>query len=194
MSPEELRRLRTGQQPQGQQPMITDGSMSQSDAAAMAMMDPTGMMGYNPLLGAGGQPDIKRVDRWLRYTPPKGDDVNKFWMTETELAEELVKANLTVKEFNWFIREYAEIEAIAGGDGNAKWVQSRQRKFMLKLQMTRARSDNHEVGMRDVGWLMGQNINQRGVSEVKMPSEDTNTKAVGGGGFLGIFRRGGGGQ
>jgi hypothetical protein len=105
-------------------------------------------------------------------------------MTETDLAEELAKANLVKEEYNWFVREYSEIEAIAGGDGNQKWVQSRQRKFMLKLEMTRSRTDNKEVGMRDGTLLLTQNISQK--SDVKMPTENTNP--VNNGGFFGLLR------
>lgn len=187
MNPTQLRAMREGKPipPDNQvaaqmgPPMLTDGSQP--------MMDPNMMMdmGYNPMLQMGGPPDIRRVDRWLQYKPLKKEDEGKFWVTETELAEEQAKGNLTREEYNWFIREYAEIEAIAGGDGNEKWVRSRQRKFMQKLILTRSRSDNKEIGLRDGTLLMTQNVNQR--SDVKMPTENLNPSG-GNGGFFGFLR------
>lgn len=177
MTPEELRMMRAGQKVNVNQPMIGDGTMSEQQMMAMESM-------YNPMMQMGGSPDIKRVDRWLQYKHPSEKDAGKFWVTETDLAEELAKANLTKEEYNWFVREYSEIEAIAGGDGNEKWVQSRQRKFMMKLEMTRSRTDNKEVGMRDGTMLLTQNINQK--SDVKMPTENTNP--VNNGGFFGLLR------
>lgn len=177
MTPEELRMMRAGQKVNCQQPMLGDGSMSEQQMIAMESM-------YNPMMQMGGSPDIKRVDRWLQYKHPESKDTGKFWVTETDLAEELAKANLTKEEYNWFVREYSEIEAIAGGDGNEKWVQSRQRKFMMKLEMTRSRTDNKEVGMRDGTLLLTQNISQK--SDVKMPSENPNP--VNNGGFFGLLR------
>lgn len=180
MTPEELRMMRQGQKVPVQQPMFGDGSqMSEQQMMAMESM-------YNPMMNMGGSPDIRRVDRWLEYKIPGKDDADRFWMTETDLAEELAKANLVKEEYNWFVREYAEIEAIAGGDGNQKWVQSRQRKFMLKLEMTRSRTDNKEVGMRDGTLLLTQNINQK--SDVKMPNENPNPVPTGG--FFGLLRGG----
>ena len=174
--------MRQGQQVprQGQQAMIGDGTMSVQEQQQMMAMEAS----YNPMLQMGGAPDIRRVDRWLQYKVPKKEDIDKFWVTETELAEELAKANLTKEEYNWFVREYSEIEAIAGGDGNERWMQSRQRKFMMKLNMTRARSDNKEMGLRDGTLLMSQNVNQK--SDVKMPSENLNPQNNGG--FFGFLR------
>jgi hypothetical protein len=125
------------------------------------------------------------VDRWLQYKHPKSEDVNKFWVTETDLAEELAKANLTKSEYDWFVREYTEIESIAGGDGNEKWVQSRQRKFMMKLNATRSRSDNPERGLRDGTLLMTSNISQK--SDVKIPS-DVPASGNPQGGFFSFLR------
>lgn len=191
MTPEELRRLRTGQMPQQQQ-MIGDGmsgmteaEMQNEMALQQAMM--SGGMGVNPMLMSGGQPDIKRVDRWLKYPIISSEDSGKFWLTETELAEELVKANVDQKLYNWAVREYTEIEALAGGDGNEEWVKSRQRKLMFKIRLTRSRPDIREMGMRDAHHLLGQNVTNK--SEVKMPTVDTENKGSGGGGFFGIFRR-----
>ena len=185
MTPEQLRAMRTGQKPQMQQGASSDMMLMDPNAPAtaadMAMMESM----YNPMLSMGGAPDIRRVDRWLQYNVPNKDDVDKFWVTETALAEELAKANLTKEEYNWFVREYAEIEAIAGGDGNAKWVTSRQRKFMMKLNATRSRSDNKEHGLRDGTLLMTQNVNQK--SDVKVPSE--NLSPGDNGGFFGFLRR-----
>jgi hypothetical protein len=143
-------------------------------------------MAYNPMIAGGGQPDIRRVDRWLEYKIPTEENKDKFWVTETGLAEELAKANLTKDEYNWFVREYTEIEAIAGGDGNEKWVQSRQRKFMMKLNMTRSRSDNPERGLRDGTLLMTSNINQK--SDVRMPSESNGNQGVNNGGFFSFIK------
>ena len=172
--------MRQGQKvPMQQQQMIGDGSAAMSEQQMMAMEAM-----YNPMMNMGGSPDIRRVDRWLQYKLPDDKDVGKFWVTETDLAEELAKANLTREEYNWFVREYSEIEAIAGGDGNQKWVQSRQRKFLMKLEMTRSRTDNKEVGMRDGTLLLTQNISQK--SDVKMPSE--NTSPAESGGFFGLLR------
>lgn len=180
MTPEELRMMRNGQKvPMQQQQMIGDGSQAMSEQQMMAMEAM-----YNPMMNMGGSPDIRRVDRWLQYKLPDDKDVGKFWVTETDLAEELAKANLTKEEYNWFVREYSEIEAIAGGDGNQKWVQSRQRKFLMKLELTRSRTDNKEVGMRDGTLLLTQNISQK--SDVKMPSE--NTGPAESGGFFGLLR------
>ena len=183
MTPEQLRMMRQGQKPQMQQQdpnmALMDPSMQQPSQQEM-MMDQM----YNPMLQMGGAPDIRRVDRWLQYKVARDSDANKFWVTETELAEELAKANLTKEEYNWFVREYAEIEAIAGGDGNEKWVQSRQRKFMQKLIMTRSRSDNPEKGLRDGTLLMTQSVKQE--STVKMPSENLNPQNNGG--FFGFLR------
>ena len=180
MTPQELRAMRNGERVQMQgQGMISDGSMPMNEQQMMMME-----AAYNPMMQMGGAPDIRRVDRWLQYKVPKDEDVDKFWVTETELAEELAKANLTKEEYNWFVREYSEIEAISGGDGNERWMQSRQRKFMMKLNMTRARSDNKEMGLRDGTLLMSQNVNQK--SDVKMPTENTNP--MGSGGFFGLLR------
>lgn len=186
MTPEQLRAMRTGQrQPQQQMAQPSDMMMmdpnAPASAADMAMMESM----YNPMLSMGGAPDIRRVDRWLQYKVPTKEEEDKFWVTETALAEELAKANLTKEEYNWFVREYAEIEAIAGGDGNSKWVQSRQRKFMMKLNATRSRSDNKEHGLRDGTLLMTQNTRQE--SAVKMPSENLNPGDNGG--FFGFLRR-----
>ena len=109
MTPEELRMMRNGQKvPMQQQQMIGDGSQAMSEQQMMAMEAM-----YNPMMNMGGSPDIRRVDRWLQYKLPDDKDVGKFWVTETDLAEELAKANLTKEEYNWFVREYSEIEAIA---------------------------------------------------------------------------------
>ncbi len=173
--------------PMQTQQMIGDGSgMTDMELQQELAMEQQMMGGYNPLMMSGGQPDIKRVDRWLRVKVPQGADADKFWMTETDLLEELAKSNLTGKEYNWFIREYAEIEAIAGGDGNEMWAKSRQRKFLLRLNLARSRVDNKEVGMRDAAWLMGQNINQK--SNVVMPAEENQSAAASGRrGLLGLF-------
>ena len=180
MTPEQPRAMRQGQKVQQDQPMITDGGMSMQEQQQMMAMEQM----YNPMLSMGGAPDIRRVDRWLQYKVPEDKDVDKFWVTETALAEELAKANLTKEEYNWFVREYSEIEAIAGGDGNEKWMQSRQRKFMMKLNMTRARSDNPEKGLRDGTLLMTQNVNQK--SDVKMPTDNMGGPEAGG--FFGLFK------
>lgn len=183
MTPEQLRAMRNGQPIPQNQSMVSDGTMSQQEQQQM-MQQQMMMEQYNPMLNMGGPPDIRRVDRWLQYKVPNEKDSDKFWMTETELAEELAKANLVKEEYNWFIREYAEIEAISGGDGNEKWLQSRQRKFMLRLNLTRSRSDNKEMGLRDGTLLMTQNVNQK--SDVKMPSENLNPNNNGG--FFGFLR------
>lgn len=179
MTPEQLRAMRNGQPIPQQQQMIGDGAMAAQEQQMM-MMD----AGYNPMLGMGGSPDVRRVDRWLTTKIPAEENIEKFWFTETELAEELAMGNFTKEEYNWIIREYAEIEAIAGGDGNEKWVQSRQRKLFLKIKATRSRSDNKEIGLRDGTLLMTQNINQK--SDVKMPSENLNP--ANNGGFFGFLR------
>lgn len=114
---------------------------------------------------------------------PKIEDINKFWMTETELAEELAMANLTKEEADWFYREYLEVEAIAGGDGNELWKQSRQRKFLLKLKLTRSRSDNPERGLRDGTMLNTQNVNQK--SDVRIPTESQQAPP----GFFSFLRK-----
>lgn len=173
--------MRNGQSVQHDQPALGDGTMSMQEQQQMAAMDAAY---YNPMMNMGGPPDIRRVDRWLQYKTPKAEDTGKFWVTETDLAEELAKANLTREEYNWFVREYAEIEAISGGDGNEKWMESRQRKFMMKLNMTRSRSDNRELGLRDGTLLMTQNVNQK--SDVKIPSENMNPGNNGG--FFGLLR------
>ena len=180
MTPEQLRAMRNGQTIPDSQQMIGDGTMSPQEQQQMVAMEAM----YNPMLQMGGAPDIRRVDRWLQYNVPKNEDANKFWLTETALAEELAKANLTKEEYNWIVREYAEIEAINGGDGNEEWVKSRQRKLMLKLNMTRSRSDNPERGLRDGTLLMTQNVNQK--SDVKMPTENMNPQNTGG--FFGFLR------
>jgi hypothetical protein len=181
MTPQELRAMRRGERvqiPSGQSQMIGDGSPMTEQQ--MMMMEAA----YNPMMQVGGSPDVRRVDRWLTTKIPREDDVHKFWFTETELAEELAMGNFTKEEYNWFIREYAEIEAIAGGDGNEMWVRSRQRKLFLKIKATRSRSDNKEVGLRDGTLLMTQNVSQK--SDVKMPTENQNQ--VNAGGFFGLLR------
>jgi hypothetical protein len=184
LTPEQIRAMRSGSPMPMHQQMIGDGSqMSPQDMQRQMQMEEAM---YNPMMGMGGAPDIRRVDRWLQYKVPDEETSGKFWLTETTLAEELAKGNLTKEEYNWIVREYAEIEAIAGGDGNGEWVKSRQRKLMLRLNMTRSRSDNPEKGLRDGTLLMAQNVNQK--SDVKMPGEtmgDSNT-----GGFFGLLRRG----
>jgi len=170
MTPEQLRAMREGRPippTMQQQALLGDGAGLSPEEQAMMMAEMQG--GYNPMLAGAGQPDIRRVDRWLQYKAPKGEDVGKYWVTETELAEELAKANLTKEEYNWFVREYTEIEMIGGGDGNAKWVLRRQREFMMKLNMTRSRSDNPERGLRDGTLLMTQNTTQK--SDVRIPTE-----------------------
>jgi hypothetical protein len=181
MTPQELRAMRRGDKVPVQQgpPMLGDGS--QMSEQQMMMMEAA----YNPMMQMGGSPDIRRVDRWLQYKVPNESDNGKFWVTETALAEELAKANLTKEEYNWFVREYAEMEAIAGGDGNEKWLASRQRKFMMRLEATRSRTDNKELGLRDGTLLLTQNIQQK--SDVKMPTE--NQGNLNAGGFLGLWGR-----
>lgn len=167
MTPEELRQMRNRLKAREQG--LIEGNVCEQQAITPQQEAIEDAMAYNPMVYGSGQPDIRRVDRWLQYKRPKAEDENKFWVTETEMAEELAKANLTKVEYDWFVREYTEIESIAGGDGNEKWVRSRQRKFMMKLEATRSRSDNPERGLRDGTLLMTQNINQK--SDVKIPSE-----------------------
>lgn len=181
MTPNEINAIRRGEKVhmQPNQQMLGDGSpMSEQQMMAMdAAM-------YNPMMGMGGTPDARRVDRWLETKIPTGDDADKFWLTETELAEELAKGNFTREDYNWINREYAEIEALSGGDGNEEWVKSRQRKLLLKIKSTRGISDNKELGLRDGTLLMTQNINQK--SDVKMPGESQVGQDAGG--FFGLAR------
>lgn len=188
MTPEQIRAIRNGQQPAGQNPMamVPTGQdpnmmMDPMMAGGMMPMDP-GM--YNPMMAGQNTPNIKTMDRWMSVRFPKKEDSGKLGITETDLIEELVKANVTKEDYNWFVREYYEIEAVRGGDGNEMWFEQRQRKFLLKLELTRARSDNKDAGMRDALLLLTQNINQK--SDVKMPSENLNPATNGG--FFGLLR------
>lgn len=192
MTPEQMRAIRSGQKmppgaqqqmmmvPQAAGPVMPPGGEMMMDPSMM-MMDPSM---YNPMLAGTGGPNVQTMNRWLTPQLPKTEDLDRFWVTETAMIEELAKANLTKDEYNWFVREYAEIEAIAGGDGNEKWVRSRQRKFLMRLEATRSRPDNKEIGVRDATLLLTQTINQK--SDVKMPSENLNP--VNNGGFFGILR------
>lgn len=193
MTPEQIRAMREGKplskQPINQQQMAmvpagTEQNMMIDPMMGGAMIDPSM---YNPALVGSGGPNIKTMDRWVSVKFPKSkEDREKVWVTETDLIEELVKANVPKEEYNWFVREYYEIEAVRGGDGNQKWAEQRQRVFLLKLELTRARPDNKDQGMRDALLLLTQNINQK--SDVKMPNDNVNTG--GSGGFFGLLRRG----
>lgn len=180
---DDIRRIRSGEQPQDPNQQVMDPQQMAMMQAGVDPMMMGGIGGYNPL-AFGSSPDTRRIDRWLEYRKLKPEDEGKFWVSETDLAEELTKANLTREEAQWFNREYFEIETLAGGEGNEEWVKSRQRRFMVKLRITRSRSDNKEIGIRDATLLNTQNVNQ--VSQVKMP-EAENTG--GGGGWFGLGRR-----
>lgn len=187
MTPEELRAMRRGERPQIFQPQgqLTDGSgggtmagqpMSEQQMMAMEQM-------YNPMMNMGGSPDIRRVEKWLETKIPTKDDKQGLWLTETTLIEELTKSNLSSELANWCFREWREIVALAGGDGNEWWIADRQNNLLFFIKVNRSVNDRAEKGLRDGVLLMTQNINQK--SDVKMPQEVGAQRT--GGGFFGFF-------
>jgi len=181
MTPQELRAMRRGEKVNvNQQPMLGDGSMPMSEQQMM-MMDAAG---YNPMLSMGGTPDARRTDRWLETKMP--EKKTGLWLTDSLIIEELAKSNLSTEDSKWCFREWREIVALAGGDGNNEWVNNRQNALLFFIKINRSVSDRAEKGLRDGTMLMTQNINQK--SDVKMPTENIGETSTGG--FLSLLRRG----
>lgn len=107
---------------------------------------------------------VATVDPW-KQNPPQtnrerfadrvlGQRMNKedapeghpLWLIQGSLIELLALLNITKKEYNKFVRDWSDIEALAQGGGNKQIVSRKLEKMLYGLQLMRSRGDNKLEG------------------------------------------------
>ena len=80
---------------------------------------------------------------------PKNAPWGSLWVIHTGFIEQVALLNITKSEQRSLLRQWADIQVLSEGDGNADIVESEQDEFMLKIVSYKSRSDNPEKGVRE---------------------------------------------
>jgi hypothetical protein len=72
-----------------------------------------------------------------------------LWVTHTGFLEQVALLNITKSEQRSLLRQWADIQVLSEGDGNADIVEHEQDIFALKIVSYKSRSDNPEKGIRE---------------------------------------------
>lgn len=72
-----------------------------------------------------------------------------LWVIHTGFIEQIALLNITKSEQRGLLRQWADIQVLAEGDGNEDIVEAEQDEFMLKIVSYKSRSDNPERGVRE---------------------------------------------
>lgn len=128
--------------------------------------------------------DEQFLDRVLNHRipvqqTPSGCDL---WLTRSGIVEVLALLNINSKDYNRFVRDWADIEDLSQGGGNKELVAAEQEEFFMAMQLYRSRGDNEVKSYTE----RSAHFTNRNVSEqtVKMPQNEN--KPVG---LLDVFRR-----
>jgi len=102
---------------------------------------------------------------------PKGAPWGSLWVIHTGFIEQIALLNITKSEQRGLLRQWADIQVLSEGDGNADIVESEQDEFMLKIVSYKSRSDNPEKGIRE----RTAHITNKTISDqtVNMPKSET---------------------
>lgn len=80
---------------------------------------------------------------------PKNAPWGSLWVIHTGFIEQIALLNITKSEQRSLLRQWADIQILAEGDGNKEIVESEQDEFVLKIVSYKSRSDNPEKGIRE---------------------------------------------
>jgi hypothetical protein len=102
---------------------------------------------------------------------PKGAPWGSLWVIHTGFIEQIALLNITKSEQRGLLRQWADIQVLSEGDGNADIVESEQDEFMLKIVSYKSRSDNPEKGIRErTAHITNKTITDQ---TVQMPKSET---------------------
>jgi hypothetical protein len=93
-----------------------------------------------------------------------------LWIANTGFIEQVALLNITKSEQKSLLRQWADIQVLAAGDGNKDIVEEEQMEFMMKIVSYKSRSDNPEKGIRE----RTAHITQKSISDqtVVMPKSE----------------------
>lgn len=101
---------------------------------------------------------------------PKNAPWGSLWVIHTGFIEQIALLNITKSEQRGLLRQWADIQVLAKGDGNEEIVESEQDEFVLKIVSYKSRSDNPEKGIRE----RTAHITQKTIADqtIQMPKQE----------------------
>lgn len=116
--------------------------------------------------------DEEFLDRILKHRIPEKSNPSgcDLWITRSEIVEVLALLNLSSKDYNRFVRDWADIEDLSQGGGNKELVSAELEEFFFNLQLYRSRGDNEVKSYTE----RSAHFTNKQVSEqtVKMPQAE----------------------
>lgn len=102
---------------------------------------------------------------------PKNAPWGSLWVVHSGFIEQVSLINITKSEQRSLLRQWADIQVLSEGDGNADIVEHEQDIFALKIVSYKSRSDNPEKGVRE----RVAHITQKSITDqtVQMPKSET---------------------
>lgn len=108
----------------------------------------------------------------------------ELWLIWSDVVEILALLNITKREYQKFVRDWADIEDLAQGEGNEEIVRAKLEEMYFALQLYRSRGDNPLSSYTERTELT---TNRTSIGqEVRMPAVAQRTQQVG---FFDVLRR-----